>query len=321
MTTRRRLVTAVAELTSEVIRHEAYLKLLLFGILFGLPSALLVVEAIGPRQVDALPASDPTSVQKYGSDPLQFGELRLPKGDGPFPVVVVIHGGCWTKGFATLRNTAAIASELTKSNLATWNIEYRQVGDAGGGWPGTFRDWGAATDYLRVLSKSYPLDLSRIMVVGHSAGAHAALWVAARNHLPFDSEIRGADPLKVQAAVAVDGPGDLTGFVGFDAQICGKSVIVPLMEGAPAEQPERYRQASPKSLLPLGVPQFLVTATVLTPTTAKEYQKLAESKGDRVEILSLDTGHFEVIAPGHKAWSAVEQVLLKQAFKQKPQDK
>jgi acetyl esterase/lipase len=136
---------------------KPYLKLFILGVLLSLSSAFLVAEVIGPRQVDTLPASNPTRVQQYGSDALEFGELRLPEGKGPFPVVVVIHGGCWTKGFATLRNTAAIASELTKSNVATWNIEYRQVGDAGGGWPGTFRDWGAATDYLRVLGKSYPV--------------------------------------------------------------------------------------------------------------------------------------------------------------------
>jgi acetyl esterase/lipase len=289
---------------------------LVAAVLLVQPSTLLMAQRLGPREVDALPASEPTLVQKYGAELLQFGELRLPKGKGPFPVAVVIHGGCWTKGFATLRNTAAIASELSKSGIATWNIEYRQVGDAGGGWPGTFRDWGAAVDYLRVLGKSYPLDLSRIVVIGHSAGAHAALWVAARNRLPTASEIRGSDPLRVQAAVAIDGPGDLTGFAGFDAQVCGKPVIVPLMGGTPADQSERYRQASPQSLLPLGVPQFLITAEVLTSAKAQEYQKLGQERGDQIEILApADAGHFDLIAPGQKAWDAVEQLILNHAFK------
>jgi pimeloyl-ACP methyl ester carboxylesterase len=281
--------------------------------LFSLPSTL-VAQQLGPSDVDALPESAPTLVQKYGVDPLQFGELRLPAGKGPFPVAVVIHGGCWTKGLATLRNTAAIASDLTKSNIATWNIEYRQVGDEGGGWPGTFLDWGAAVDHLRQLAKSYPLDLSRVVVIGHSAGGHAALWVAARHRLPVDSEIRGANPLPIHAAVAIDGPGDLKGFVGFDAEICGQSVVVPLMGGTPAEQPERYRQASPQSLLPLGVPQFLVSAVVLTPDKAREYQKIAEAKGDEVKVLPMETGHFELIAPGQQAWKAVKALILKGAF-------
>jgi acetyl esterase/lipase len=286
------------------------------------PSTWLMGQRIGSREVDALPASEPTVVQKYGADPLQFGELRLPKGKGPFPVAVIIHGGCWTKGFATLRNTAAIASELSEKGVATWNIEYRQVGDAGGGWPGTFRDWGAAADHLRVLGKSYPLDLSQIVVIGHSAGAHAALWVAARNRLPADSEIRGSDPIPVHAAVAIDGPGDLPGSTGFLARVCGKPVIEPLMGGTPAEQPERYRQASPQSLLPLGVPQYLIVAPVLTPDKAQEYQKLARQRGDHVEILApADAGHFEVIAPGREAWKAIEELILKHAVRGKPNDR
>jgi acetyl esterase/lipase len=287
---------------------------LLAAALLVTPSASLFGQ-LGPDDVDALPATAPTLVQKYGADSLQYAELRLPAGKGPFPVVVVIHGGCWTKGLATLRNTAPIASDLTQAGVATWNIEYRQVGDSGGGWPGTFIDWGAAVDRLRELAKSYPLDLSRVVVVGHSAGAHAALWIAARHRLPADSPIRGTDPLAIHAAVAIDGPGDLTGFVGFDAQVCGASVVVPLMGGTPEEKPERYREASPQSLLPLGVPQYFVSAVVLTLEKAREYQRIARSKGDRVEILLLHTGHFELIAPGQQPWEAVKHLILDSALK------
>src|SRR5271166_5189207 len=85
----------------------------ILGVFFMMP-ALLLAQQLGPREVDELPASKPTVVQPYGTDPLQFGELRLPQGRGPFPVAVVIHGGCWTEGFANLRNTAPMASELTK---------------------------------------------------------------------------------------------------------------------------------------------------------------------------------------------------------------
>jgi acetyl esterase/lipase len=280
-----------------------------------LPSKGLTGQRLGPRDVDALPETEPVAVQKYGTDPLQFGELRLPPGKGPFPVAVIIHGGCWTKGFATLRNTAPIASELAKKGVATWNIEYRQVGDAGGGWPGTFCDWGAAADHLRVLANSYPLDLTRIVVMGHSAGAHAALWVAARPRLPANSEIRGRDPIPVRAAVAIDGPGDLAGSAGFLAKVCGKPVVESLMGGTTQEQPERYRQASPQALLPLGVKQFLIAAPVLTLEKAQEYQKLAREKGDEVEILAPpDTGHFEVIAPGRAPWRVVEELILRRAL-------
>jgi acetyl esterase/lipase len=275
----------------------------------------VLAAPMGPRSVDALPSIPPTVVQKYGEDKLQYGELRVPEGVGPFPVAIIIHGGCWTKGYATLRNTSPIASALTKAGFATWNIEYRQVGDKGGGWPGTFLDWGAGADHLRELAKIYPLNLARIVAVGHSAGAHAALWLAARNRLPAESEIRGAVPLSIQAAFAIDGPGDLAGFVGVDADICGKSVVVPLMDGTPLEKPERYRQASPWSLQPLGVPQFLVSATVLTREQAQSYQKRGQELGDTVEVLvPAGAGHFDVIAPGQAAWDAVQALILKQAL-------
>ncbi|HSI50544.1 MAG TPA: hypothetical protein VLA61_19935 [Ideonella sp.] len=109
-------------------------------------SAPVAVTAKPAAPPPAGPVLPPKAVIAYGSSPLQFGELRLPPGDGPFPVAVLIHGGCWTSSFATLRSTAALASELTRFGIASWNIEYRQRGDAGGGWPGTYRDWAAALD-------------------------------------------------------------------------------------------------------------------------------------------------------------------------------
>jgi hypothetical protein len=104
--------------------------------------------------------------------------------------------------------------------------------------------------------------------------------------------------------------------VGADADsICGAPVVVPLMGGTPAEFPERYRQASPQALLPLGVPQVLISAVFLTADKAKEYQKLARAKGDHVEIRLFTTGHFEPIAPGENAWTAVRALILNQAFR------
>jgi len=269
-------------------------------------------QTLSPRDVDALPVSAPTAVESYGPGAVQVGELRIPNGKGPFPVAIVIHGGCWTKGYAQMRNTSALADALTRDGVATWNVDYRQVGEAGGGWPGTFQDWSAAADHLRILGRKYPLDLSRVITVGHSAGAHAALWLAARATLPAASPIRGAAPLPVRAAVAIDGPGDIAGFIGFDAEVCGKPVIVPMMNATPAQAPERYREASPFARLPLHVPQYLVASDVLTAEAAEAYRRTAAKGGDPVTVLApRNGGHFDIIAPGTPPGAEVKAFIEK----------
>jgi pimeloyl-ACP methyl ester carboxylesterase len=183
------------------------------------------------------------------------------------------------------------------------------------GWLDTFLDWGAGLDHLRVLAKTEPLDLTRVVSVGHSAGALAALWVAARDKLPASGEIRGTDPLRVSAAVAIDGPGDLAAMIGPDAKTCDRPVIAPLMGGMPSKHPERHRQASPIELLPLGPPQYLVSSKVLSAGVANAPRDRAIARGDKAEILAVPNGgHFDIITPGTKAWGEVEGFILDHGF-------
>ena len=294
----------------------------------ALALALLVAspalaQRLRPADVDKLPSTPPTLIEAYGPSPTQVGELRLPDtkdfGPGPYPVVIVIHGGCWWKGFATKQNTAALASRLTENGFATWNIDYRQTGEAGNGdpgagWPGTFRDWAAATDHLRDLAKRHPLDLTRVAVTGHSAGAHAALWVASRHKLPKDSELASPNPLKIGAVVAIDGPGDPGGEIEAFEKGCGVPAVRTLFGGLPDAQPVRYAQGSPQALLPLGVKSALVSGTgFLSPEAATRWVTAARNGGDTASALILGgTGHFELIAPGSPVWSQVEAFLVEQ---------
>ena len=268
-------------------------------------------QHLRPDDLAKMPVSKPTKVEAYGADPLQFGELRLPAGRGPFPVIVIIHGGCWTKGFATLSYMSPLASDLAARGVATWNIEYRQIGDPGAGWPGSFLDWANATDHLRALAKTYPLDLSHVVVTGHSAGGHAALWVAGRGKLPIGSPIRGGPPLKVVGAVAIDGPGDIADFIGLDAQICGQPVIVPFMGGDPKTAPARYAQGDPIRLTPLGVPSVLISSAVLLPKDAEHYRVTATTRGDKVKVLDLTgVGHFDMLSPKTASGAQVEALIV-----------
>jgi acetyl esterase/lipase len=287
----------------------------------GLVVALVVSAGGGPAVTEPPPlmtAGDvadlprpPAHVRiEYGPDPLQFGELRLPDGGGPHPVVIVIHGGCWLAEY-DLGHVSSLAAALAESGVATWSVEYRRVGDDGGGWPGTFLDVAAAADRLRELAEEFPLDLERVVAVGHSAGGHLALWLAARHRLPTDDPFKGRDPLPLVGVVALAGIPDLAAY----AAPAGCGAAVPdLLGGALAEVPERLRRASPIELVPLGVPQTLVVGgldTIVPAGLAGSFADAARGAGDRVEVREVRTaGHFELIAPGSAAWPTVRDAVL-----------
>ena len=262
-----------------------------------------------PDQINALPSRQADCRSAYGSDPLQFGDLRLPDGSGPHPVAVVIHGGCWITAFADLQNTAALADALRDCGVATWNIEYRRADYPGGGWPGTFFDVAHATDHLRNLAAEYPLDLSRIVAMGHSAGGHLALWAAGRHNLKPDSPIWTPDPLPIKGVVVLGGPGDLARFAVYAPSVCDSQVVGLLMGGLPHTVPDRYREASPIERLPVGVQQIFITGEhdwVVPPEFGDAYTAAAKAAGDQAEhVLVRGAGHHEYNAPQSVAWPAV----------------
>jgi acetyl esterase/lipase len=267
--------------------------------------------------VDALPSRPPDRRIAYGPDSLQFGDLRLPTPatTRPYPVAVVIHGGCWVARYATLRNTAALADALAKAGLATWNIEYRRADDPGGGWPGTFLDVGRAVDFLRTLAPQYGLDTARVILVGHSAGGHLALWVAARPRLPAGSPLASpGPPLTLRGVVALAGPPDLTTFYSPDTADCGNSVA-DLLGGPPDRVPDRAREASPSAFVPLGVPQVWLSGAddhIVPPATQlAPYAAAARGAGDQVTLTVIPhASHFELIAPSADAYTHVQAAVL-----------
>src|SRR5271165_2214099 len=169
--------------------------------------ALMIAGSCAMRAQSILELAPPKADARltYGADPNQFGDLRMPEGKGPHPVVVFIHGGFWRSAY-DLGHAGHLCAALTKAGAATWNIEYRRVGNAGGGWPGTFQDIGVATDFLRTMAVKYQLDLTRVIVVGHSSGGHLALWLAARGKIPPKNPLYVRDPLTLKGAIDIDGP-------------------------------------------------------------------------------------------------------------------
>ena len=88
-----------------------------------------------PADIGKLPMPSADHTLQYGQDPSHIGELRLPPGPGPHPIIVLVHGGCWMPQAG--RYLAAMGEELKKDGIASWNIGYRRIGQSGGGWPGT----------------------------------------------------------------------------------------------------------------------------------------------------------------------------------------
>src|SRR5689334_8199568 len=197
----------------------------------------------------AQPRHAPAAVVRYGPEPSQVAELFLPKGrPTPLPVVVLLHGGCFLKEFEGLAQTSAIAADLAGRGYAVWNVDYRKLGEPGAGYPGTFQDVGTALDGLRHEAAANDLDLGRVVVLGHSAGGHLALWATSRGRIPAASPLHAADPLPVRAVIAMAGIGDLKGQGGVFALPCGADTLDRLLDTAHRRDP--YADTSPAALLP-----------------------------------------------------------------------
>lgn len=224
--------------------------------------AVLAVGApvVGPTAAGAQPTAAlerrpvlaPAARLRTGADSALVGELRVPDGRGPFPVAIVVHGGCWMTRFADDRYMRPLADAVVaEEGVATWTVRYRRADEPGGGWPGTFADLAAAADSVRALARRFPLDTTRVFVVGHSAGASLGAWLAARPRL--DAAARGAlppaAPLRVRGVVAVDGPLDLIAARPMQQPVCSGLVVDRLLGGTPDAVPAAWRAASPGTWL------------------------------------------------------------------------
>jgi acetyl esterase/lipase len=229
---------------------------------------------------------------RYGPARSQRADLYLPDGDGPFPVVVLLHGGYWRSryGKSLMRGLAA---DLRRRGFAAWNVEYRRTGRHGGGWPMTFDDVAAAIDLLAELDDPR-LDLDRVDAVGHSAGGQLAIWAAAR----------GDGRVPVRRVVAQSAVLDMVK-AGEPAR--------EFLGGSPEEVPERYAAADPLQLVPIGKPTLLVHGAddeTVPLKRSRAYFETARAAGDPVELVEPVPGHHRVhIDPRSDAWSSVVEWL------------
>jgi acetyl esterase/lipase len=261
-------------------------------ILFGVPAALAA------QSILEMPVAPPGLHIAYGSNEFQFGELYLPDGKGPHPAAIVIHGGYWRARF-DLRHIGHFCVALAKAGVAAWSLEYRRLGNAGGGFPGTFDDVRAGAMHLEKIAKERSLDMKRVVATGHSAGGHLVLWLAKQGGVP----LRGVVPL---APVS-----DLRR--AWELKL-SSSVVEEFLGGSPVQAPERYRAASPMEMVPLGVRQRVIHGDrddVVPIAMNRAYVAAARASGDDATLTEPQgAGHFELIDPRTAAWGSVRDTII-----------
>ncbi|HEX6375524.1 MAG TPA: alpha/beta hydrolase [Allosphingosinicella sp.] len=265
---------------------------------------------------------EPDATLAYGPDQMQKVDVWLPAGEGPHPTALMVHGGCWQTEIADRRIMNWIADDLRKRGIAVWNIDYRGVDRSGGGYPGTFADAAAAADALRGHAARYRLALSPLVAVGHSAGGHLALWLAARPAasarppsplIPRGSPLIAANALPIDAVVSLGGLPDLELAATPPGSGCGTEVIEKLVGPPTLSSRNVFADTSVPRLAPLGVRQVLINGLqdrIIPTAYAEDYASKMRAAGDKAKVRMIDrTGHVELIAPETAAWAAaVEEI-------------
>jgi len=278
------------------------------------------------------PAVDPDSTAAYGDHPDQLIDFYAPRVEAvpgsPAPLVVVLHGGAW-RAAHDRRHLSPFADFLARRGFAVASVEYRRgsaipaQGGAGGGggpvagrWPETFDDVAAALDALPALVRETlpQADPRRMLITGHSAGGHLALWVAARHLLPDDAPWRIDRPAPLRGVVALAPIADFD--VADKLDVCAGATRQLL--GGEEKFAERRPYADPSLLLPTGIATTLVQgrSDVDVPQAVAEAYADAAAKAGEVVGLTLleDVGHFPLIDPAADACAVVAEEIAQLAW-------
>jgi acetyl esterase/lipase len=246
--------------------------------------------------VAGLPSTPPNATLSYGTERSQFGHLWLPPDKTDAPLVVLVHGGCWLSDYG-VDHIFALASALAARGYAVWAPEYRRVGEAGVAWPVPAEDLLQGLEQLALVSPGQ-FDAGRTVLVGHSAGGHLALWLAAQGRALPES-------FRVAAAVGLAAITDLAAYARAEGSC--QSVTPQLMGGMPDDHPELYAEASPAAL------SYAVPVSLL--------------RGDQDPIVGADqfaidgavreqipgAGHFDLIHPKTPAFDVVLEAIARHA--------
>ena len=281
----------------------------------ALTLAMTSIAYAAPMTLDdylALSGPAPTATLRYGTAPSQYAELFLPSGTGPFPVAVLVHGGCWTKAFGGITQLRNMAGALAARGIAVWNVEYRRVDEAGGGYPGTYQDMNAALDLLARTARAHPLDLGRLVAVGHSAGGQLVQWLAARPRIPATSPLYRKDIVPVRQVVSLGGLADLRREAALLKTSCDREIVE--LAGTPsADRPDVFSDTNAGDLMPNGSRTILITGEldeISPPRVAHDFAARARAAGDSAEVVILPgASHYDEVAATSAAWPRVLRAI------------
>ncbi len=274
----------------------------------------LLVVANGSSSFTAWPNSgrllpvQPESVVTYGDDPAQFAKLTLPTTNGavdpgPHPVAMLVHGGFWKRSIGDLSIMDDVSERMVDEGFAVWNVEYGRVGERAGGWPHTFDHIGEAIDYLGGFGDSSGddaanalLDLDEVIVVGHSAGGHLALWLRTR------ADLGDQQPAVTPKAVVALAP-----IVDLDAAWSdglGEDAVAQLLGGSPDEHPTRYDYAA------VGRPST-IPALVIVSSADDDVPETYSRGVDGADVLFVDdVEHLGLVTSDGPAIAAAVEWLV-----------
>lgn len=259
------------------------------------------------------PMPQPDASLSLGSGDHEVVDIWIPSGDGPHPVVIMIHGGCWQKTIADRSLMHYAAAELRDNGLAVWNIEYRGVDEPGGGYPGTYLDVARAADSLTRHADSYNLDLSRVAGFGHSAGGHLITWLAGRDNIAKDSPVYSLPKLKLRGVLNSGGLADLDASEPLTLPSCLAAIKAPLIGEPSVLRPDPLSDTSSDRLLPTGVTLISVNGEkdrIAPPELGTGFTAKAIAAGDKARTIIIpNEGHVELIAPGSKAFDHQIELL------------
>lgn len=270
-----------------------------------------MAEPMTLAQYMSLKGPEPSAHVAYGTAPSQYAELFRPPGAGPFPVVVLVHGGCWQTEFGGIKQFRNMAGALAAEGIAVWNVEYRRVDEQGGGYPGTYEDMIGALDALSAHAKTYQLDMSRLVAVGHSAGGHMVQWAAGRALIPRSSPLYRPNPTALRHVVSLGGINDLRAWT----DLCGFEVAK--LTGTPSDgRTDVYADTNPSDMIPNGSHTVLITGEkdqLVPKEVALKFAAKAKAAGDSAEVIVLPgASHFDEAAASSPAWNTTLSIIKKE---------